>query len=218
MALIQTTRIRVGSPATAVAAHLFGVIAVILMLVWVFHYRGGIDLDSQDSERVFNVHPFLMIFGFIFVIGEALIAYKTIPADHVGQKTCHSILNLIAFIIGVIGIYAVFKYHDRAQISDMYTLHSWLGITTICLFGLQWVFGFLSFWLPVTRGSARARIAPWHASFGVCIFVMAICTAEMGLAEKFIFSGLTGGNQANVINATGYMIFLFAVSVILTVV
>lgn len=36
-------------------AHLFGVLAFILMLVWLLHYRGGIEYDSYDGSRVFNV-------------------------------------------------------------------------------------------------------------------------------------------------------------------
>ncbi|KAF5194611.1 Cytochrome b561/ferric reductase transmembrane protein family [Thalictrum thalictroides] len=59
-----------GSRVTMIA-HLFGAMAIILMLVWCLHYRGGIDLDSDsNSDRIFNVHPFLMFFGFIFIAGE----------------------------------------------------------------------------------------------------------------------------------------------------
>ena len=36
-------------------AHVFGILAFILMLVWLLHYRGGIEYDSYDGSRVFNV-------------------------------------------------------------------------------------------------------------------------------------------------------------------
>ena len=36
-------------------AHVFGILAFILMLVWLLHYRGGIEYDSYDASRVFNV-------------------------------------------------------------------------------------------------------------------------------------------------------------------
>ena len=36
-------------------AHLFGILAFILILFWLLHYRGGIKYDSYDGYRVFNV-------------------------------------------------------------------------------------------------------------------------------------------------------------------
>ncbi|KAE8682996.1 hypothetical protein F3Y22_tig00111220pilonHSYRG00021 [Hibiscus syriacus] len=35
-------------------AHVFGVLAFILMLVWLLHYREGIEYDSYNGYRVFN--------------------------------------------------------------------------------------------------------------------------------------------------------------------
>jgi cytochrome b-561 len=43
------------SYSTSVLAHLFGIIALILMLVWLLHYQGGIEYDSSNPLRVFNV-------------------------------------------------------------------------------------------------------------------------------------------------------------------
>lgn len=37
-------------------AHIFGILSLILMLVWLLHYRGGLNLDSASSSRVFNVN------------------------------------------------------------------------------------------------------------------------------------------------------------------
>lgn len=65
------------------------------------------------------------------------MAYKTIPGTRRAQKTVHWLLHLIALLAGVIGIYAVFKFHHESGIPNMYTLHSWLGMITICLYGLQ---------------------------------------------------------------------------------
>lgn len=65
------------------------------------------------------------------------MAYKTVPAKREGQKLFHLILHFIALLAGVLGIYAVFKFHNELFIPNMYTLHSWLGMSTICLFGLQ---------------------------------------------------------------------------------
>ncbi|EOY01307.1 Cytochrome b561/ferric reductase transmembrane protein family, putative isoform 2 [Theobroma cacao] len=120
-----------------IVAHMFGILAFVLMLVWLLHYRGGIEYDSYDGYRVFNVHPFLMFCGFIFLSGEAMMVYKTVQAIHIVQKVVHMILQLTAFVLGVVGLCAVFKFHDMASIEDVYSLHSWIGIGTISLFALQ---------------------------------------------------------------------------------
>lgn len=57
---VEAHRHRYRRPASGVTvlAHLFGFIALILMLVWLLHYREGLDLDSNDnSNRIFNVQP-----------------------------------------------------------------------------------------------------------------------------------------------------------------
>jgi hypothetical protein len=39
-------------------AYLSGLMALILMLVWLLHYREGLEYDSDNPYRVFNVTLF----------------------------------------------------------------------------------------------------------------------------------------------------------------
>ncbi|KAG9457337.1 hypothetical protein H6P81_001845 [Aristolochia fimbriata] len=214
--ILERTGYNVRGSRTTVLAHLFGVVAAILMLVWLLHFREGIDLDSDLPDRVFNVHPFLMYLGFIFLAGEAMIAYKMVKAERKIQKMVHMLLHLIALVLGIVGVYAAFKFHDESQIPDMYSLHSWLGLVTIVLFGLQWLFGFVAFWYPRAASGTRDRVAPWHIFLGVLIFLTAICTAETGLVQKSAFLQLSQGPEARLLNFTGLFIFLFGVAVALS--
>lgn len=66
-----------------------------------------------------------------------MMAYKTVPGEKKVQKKVHLTAQLIALVLGIVGVCAAFKFHDKAGIRDMYSLHSWLGIGTISLFGLQ---------------------------------------------------------------------------------
>ncbi|KAL2545682.1 putative transmembrane ascorbate ferrireductase 3 [Forsythia ovata] len=147
-----------------ILAHLFGLIAILLMLIWLLHYRGGLDLDSDNPNLIFNVHPFLMFFGFIFMAGQAMMAYKTVRAARNVQKIVHMFIHTIAICLGVVGLHAVFKFHERRNITNLYSLHSWIGITTFSLFCLQWLFGFSLFLFPrgsqvhKSKGSSMARI------------------------------------------------------------
>ncbi|KAJ6890848.1 hypothetical protein NC651_024376 [Populus alba x Populus x berolinensis] len=95
----------------------------------------------------------------------------------------------------------------------MASLHSWLGLITICLFGLQcsdhWlthnpVLGFFSFVFPGAETSARGTSRPWRRFLVVrpCFSsLQPTSTAQTGLPEKVF------------VNSTGLLPVLFAVSV-----
>ncbi|KAL9259208.1 putative transmembrane ascorbate ferrireductase 3 [Drosera capensis] len=144
-----------------VVAHFFGGLPILLMLVWLLHFGGGIDLNS-DIYMFFDVHPFLMFSEFIFFAGEAMMAYKTVAAQRAVQKFIHMALHLGAITFGIVGVYAAFKYHNLQQFTNMYTLHSWLGLCTFILYGIQWLFGLFAFWVPQdseqSNGAAMACV------------------------------------------------------------
>ncbi|XP_019181552.1 PREDICTED: probable transmembrane ascorbate ferrireductase 3 [Ipomoea nil] len=199
-------------------AQLFGLLALILMLVWLLHYREGLDLDSDDNlNRIFNVHPFLMYFGFIFFAGQAMMAYKTVMAARDVQKFTHMLFHMIAICLGIVGIHAVFKFHDRANIGNMYSLHSWIGISTFSLYILQWVIGLVVFLFPYASQETRSRLAPWHITGGRALLYMAICAAETGLMQKATFLKLQFTRESTLINILGVVILLFGISVDISV-
>lgn len=68
---------------------------------------------------------------------SAIMTYKTVPAERETQEIFHLILHCVALVAGSIGIYAVFKSHNELSIPEMNTLHSWIGMSTFCLFGLK---------------------------------------------------------------------------------
>ena len=65
------------------------------------------------------------------------MACKSFPAKRKLQKAFHATLHLIALLAGVVGVYTAFKFKYEVGDKDMASLHSWLGMITICLFGLQ---------------------------------------------------------------------------------
>ena len=65
------------------------------------------------------------------------MAYKAIPAERKVQKAVHFILQMIALVAGILGVYTAFKFKHEIGAKNMVSIHSWLGMITICLFGLQ---------------------------------------------------------------------------------
>ncbi|XP_016647009.1 PREDICTED: probable ascorbate-specific transmembrane electron transporter 1 [Prunus mume] len=208
---------QVSATPVTIFAHLLAIAITTLVLIWLLHFRHGLALNSFITEKILNVHTLLMVIGFILIGGEAIMAYKTVPGKRNTQKMVHLILHFLALVAIILGIYAAFKFNHESGIPNLLTLHSWLGIITISLFGLQWLFAFFAYVFPGAESSARGNLVPWHTFVGTVIFLLAVCTAEAGLLERFLFLSIGRTQETLIINFTGLLIFLFAASVSLTV-
>ena len=67
-----------------------------------------------------------------------MIAYRVFRDDSKPKvKLLHMFIQAIAFAFGVLGLKAVFDFHNDNNITNMYSLHSWIGMTTFVLFSCQ---------------------------------------------------------------------------------
>ncbi|KAI7731953.1 hypothetical protein M8C21_008965 [Ambrosia artemisiifolia] len=173
--------------------HVLGVAGAVMVLVWNISFRGGLAWSSSNKNLIFNVHPVLMLIGLVIMGGEAIISYKALPFKKAEKKLIHLILHAIALILGIIGIYMAFKNHNESGIANLYSLHSWLGIGLIVLYGIQWIFGFLMFFYPGGTADLRRESLPWHNS---------------GL-DKY-------GSEAFLVNFTAIVAILYGTFVLLT--
>uniref|UniRef100_A0A3Q3VNV5 Plasma membrane ascorbate-dependent reductase CYBRD1 n=1 Tax=Mola mola TaxID=94237 RepID=A0A3Q3VNV5_MOLML len=165
-----------------------GIVAVIFVLRWVLHYKEGLAWDGGLAE--FNWHPVLMVTGFVFLQGMAIIVYRlpwTWTYSKVTMKFIHAGLHFVAFVLAVISTVAVFDFHNAAKIPNMYSLHSWLGLAILLLHCLQLVLGFGLFLLPVAPMAWRAAFMPLHVYTGHFVFTSVIAVTLMGITEKLIF-------------------------------
>lgn len=49
----------------------------------------------------------------------------------------HATLHGVGLICAIVGIVAVFRFHNEHKITDLYSLHSWLGMFVLVLFSLN---------------------------------------------------------------------------------
>ncbi|KAI3720680.1 hypothetical protein L2E82_31671 [Cichorium intybus] len=200
--------------------HVLGVAGAVMVLVWNIHFRGGLAWESSNKNLIFNVHPVLMLIGLIIMGGEAIISWKALPFKKSDKKLIHLILHAIALILGIIGIYMAFKNHNESGLANLYSLHSWIGIGVIVLYGVQWIYGFLVFFYPGGTGDLRRDSLPWHVLFGMFIYILAVANSALGFLEKLTFLESSGiakyGSEAFLVNFTAIIAVFYGTFVLLT--
>lgn len=104
-------------------------------------------------------------------------------------KVVHGIINIVAFICAVIALVAVFDSHNSAvpPKPNLYSLHSWIGLSAVILFAAQYLFGFIFFMYPTMSQNLRVSFMPVHVFFGTFGFILCLAAALMGITETIIF-------------------------------
>ncbi|KZV45596.1 putative transmembrane ascorbate ferrireductase 2 [Dorcoceras hygrometricum] len=199
-----------------------GIAVIVLIVLWTVHFRGGLALVSDNKDLIFNIHPLLMVTGLVLLNGEAMLAYKAVSGTKSFKKLVHLSLQFLAFCCGIVGLYAAWKFHIDKGIDNFYSLHSWLGLACLFLFGVQWAAGFVTYWYPGGSRNSRATLLPWHVFFGIYIYGLAVTTCATGLLEKatFLQSSKTitrYSTEALLVNSLGVLIIVLAGFVILGV-
>ncbi|KAG5060001.1 hypothetical protein JHK87_001030 [Glycine soja] len=111
---------------------------------------------------------------------------RWLPGSRGLKKLVHLWLQGVALASGIFGIWTKFQGKDGI-VANFYSLHSWMGLASVSLFGAQWLIGFLNFWHRGEVRTVRIRILPWHVFLGLYTYALAIATAETGLLEKLTF-------------------------------
>ncbi|XP_013391599.1 putative cytochrome b561 [Lingula anatina] len=167
-----------------------GVAFVVMLGVWLYKYQKGFAW-TENPQVEFNYHPLFMVIGLVFLYGEGILVYRVFRNQRkIYIKVVHASVQAIAVIFIIVGLKAVFDSHNLVQykIANLYSIHSWLGLATIILFGLQYIFGFVAFMYPKLGQNGREMLMPLHRYWGVAVYGLAIATSLMGMVEKIIFS------------------------------
>ncbi|KAK8379541.1 hypothetical protein O3P69_019459 [Scylla paramamosain] len=163
---------------------------------------------NMDMDTPTDLPLFTKLYTLAQVLG-ALI-YRGFRSERKRKlKVVHAVVMVSALVCAVVGLVAVFKFHDSKGFANMHSLHSWIGLATVILFACQWLAGFLTFLFPGLRSSLRAAYLPLHQYFGLFIFAGAITSTLLGLSEKAIFVQSVG-SESVLVNVTGLCVAVFA--------
>ncbi|XP_074884549.1 plasma membrane ascorbate-dependent reductase CYBRD1 isoform X1 [Buteo buteo] len=147
----------------------------------------------------------------------AIIVYRlpwTWKCSKLLMKFIHAGLNTIAMILAIVSMVAVFEFHNARNIPNMYSLHSWIGLTAVIFYSFQLFLGFAVFLLPFAPVPLRAALMPIHVYSGLTVFATVIATALMGITEKLIFSlknpaYSASPPEATFVNCLGLLLVIF---------
>ncbi|KAH9707597.1 putative transmembrane ascorbate ferrireductase 4 [Citrus sinensis] len=179
-----------------------GLVVAALVLTWALAFKSSfLPHSSSQEDLIYAVlHPLLMVIGFIIISGEGRELFRFelfivfditsitgwLPGSRNLKKSVHLCLQGLALACGIFGIWTKFHGIDGV-VANFYSLHSWMGLICVSLFGAQWMMGFLSFWHRAEVRMTRVRVLPWHIFLGLYTYGLAVATAETGLLEKLTF-------------------------------
>ncbi|XP_059454480.1 probable transmembrane ascorbate ferrireductase 4 [Corylus avellana] len=205
-------------------ARVSGLAVAVLVLFWALAFKSSfLPHSSSQQYLIFSaLHPLFMVIGFILISGEAILVHRWLPGSRNSKKSVHLCLQGVALASGVFGIWTKFQGEDGI-VANFFSLHSWMGLTCVSLFGAQWLMGFLSFWHRGEARTARLRVLPWHVFLGLYTYGLAVATAETGLLEKLTFlqtrrNVSRHGPESMVVNGLGLGLALLSGIVILAAV
>jgi len=179
---------------------LFG--SVILFVYWIIQHDEGFAWSNNRPKQM-NLHAVLMLIGFIFLNGQAMLVYKSFQCcKKIYNKIMHCILFVCSISAITIGIVAAIQGQHNvpkgAAPKHFYSLHSWIGLTACGLFALQFIVGFVSFLVLLCCDKAtqgyRAKLLPTHVTFGIVIYHLAIAACLTGILQtaRYRLSGKDG--------------------------
>ncbi|KAI8539232.1 hypothetical protein RHMOL_Rhmol09G0165600 [Rhododendron molle] len=212
-------------PLLLLFARLSALTVALLVLIWALGFKtSSLPRSPPYSELlIYDVlHPLLMVIGFILISGEAILVHRWLPGSRNLKKSVHLCLQGVALACGIFGIWTKFHGQDGI-VANFFSLHSWMGLICVFLFGAQWLMGFLSFWHRGERRTTRVQVLPWHIFLGLYTYGLAVVTAETGLLEKLTFlqtkrNVLKHSTESMIVNGLGIVLALLSGIVILAAV
>ena len=173
-----------------VLSHLFALISMVMVASWIGEL-GGLSWKEGASKQVFNWHSLMIVTSFCFMTVAAL-SFRYRFGSRRGQKIVHGMSWSVAMICAIVALVAVFKSHNDSVsglIANMYSLHSWIGMTLIIMFILQFLFGAYAFVLPGMSPKTKSTVLLLHKYIGPFLYNMMAFTMLLGIQEKEGFIG-----------------------------
>ncbi|KAI6206154.1 hypothetical protein M3Y94_00874700 [Aphelenchoides besseyi] len=142
-------------------AHVFGVAAILVVILWMQTDAKGFDYHTEPKLR-FKFHPILMSAGLLFLNGEAVMSFRALKAyPRYLVKALHASLHAASVGVTLVGIKAV---RDASQFDstaiNRQSVHAWIGTILSSVYAFLWVASMFLFLLSInSRSCSRNCVA-----------------------------------------------------------
>lgn len=158
--------------------------------LWVY-LLGGLGWRPGRARLAFNWHPLMMTTAFVFMtVASLAFRFPLHSSDRRWTKYGqHALLWLVSGACMIFGIVGVFHSHDdpiSGLIANLYSLHSWLGVLALVLYGYQFTVGASTFAcnLRGLKPAQKAALLRLHQALGPAIYLSMAVTILVGIQEK----------------------------------
>lgn len=100
---------------------------------------GFLGIPSWETN-IFAWHPILMTAGFYCAQIFAICAWS-FWSDHYSAKLCHVFFQIAGLASMIAGLWAVVKYKLDGEMAGFVSMHSWVGIAAISMYGFNFAWG-----------------------------------------------------------------------------
>eukprot|EP01034_Spumella_vulgaris_P027320 gene27320-34019_t len=132
-------------------AGICAVTSLALVSVWASVDEANYLHKASWKHNLFAWHPVLMVAGFFFSQSIAILSWGW-PIVEVAQlqesslscslrKLSHVIWQTTAFTTLIVALYAIFKTKQLQSVTNLSSLHSWVGITVASAFAFNYLGG-----------------------------------------------------------------------------
>jgi len=175
------------------------IIYFVLLFIWIWGAEGGLGTDFLS---IFGMHGLFMSIFVVFAMQESLLTFVAPVLGGIDARTghpilvslkrafrgknCHVMLHFIGVVCCMVGLAGIIQYKALAPsptvfpFYSMYSPHSWLAVTFLSLWGMQWALGLYVFWWDP---SSYSSLAKYHRFLGRVVYVTGLAVCALGLAD-----------------------------------
>lgn len=157
----------------------------LILIVWVRRVQTGPLGSLSRSESAFGWHVLMMALAFPVFMSEAILQFAGTSKSETALPL-HLFLHVATVITIMLGLIGIVYYKGLGLDRDMgfpkqvYSPHSWIGISCLSLWTVQVAGGFFKAFKLFGRRRAMKRV---HAFLGSAVFVCGLVACATGLED-----------------------------------
>ncbi|KAK4180319.1 eukaryotic cytochrome b561-domain-containing protein [Triangularia setosa] len=152
-------------------------------------------LAHQPLLPLLTPHPILQSLGLFILIQATLILQPTTkqyPDAKTRAAKYHGSLQLFSFLLFLSGTAIIETNKHVNGLPHFHSVHAYLGVTTVSLLLVQYIFGFTIYITPqVWGGEEKAKkLWKWHRYIGYGVLVLLLITTGSAAWTDYVVSQL----------------------------